>query len=69
MTQTQSYTAESLAALETSHTELLNHLSELCRITGQFLDGKLVTFPVSTLFAAEAAVSRATTAKAKGGAA
>lgn len=68
MTQTQSYTAASLAALETSHAELLSHLSELCRITGQFLDGKLVTFPVQTLFSAESALSRATIANAKGGA-
>jgi hypothetical protein len=66
---TPSETQETAARLAAAAPELLDHLSELCRITGQFLDGKLVTFPVQTLLAAESALCRAAGAKAKGGAA
>jgi len=46
-------------------TELVAHLSELCRVTNQFLDGQLVTFPLQTLYAAEMMIAYAQ--KAKGG--
>jgi hypothetical protein len=56
-----------LARKAALHDELRDHLAELCRITRQFLDGQLVTFPVQTLLAADSALSRARIAKAKGG--
>ena len=56
-----------LARKAANHDDLRDHLAELCRITRQFLDGQLITFPVQTLLAAESALARV--AKAKGGAA
>lgn len=69
MTQNQTIPPEwaELARKAANHDDLRDHLAELCRITGQFLDGQLITFPVQTLLAAESTLARVT--KSEGGAA